>query len=413
LRILLITLYYPPEITSNGVLMERLVRDLRERDHRITVIAAFPQYAALAGVAKSGWWPFLKRSREDGTTVWRIRVPAFGSRESFVSRTITYLLFNVASVFTALLCGPQDMVFTLSPPLTNGIVSSLVGRLKRAHSVYNVQDLVPEAYVQFGVLKSRSVIWFFEMLENFVYRHNALTVISDSFRDHVVRRKISAEKITVIPNFVDTDEIRPLPRENELSERLGLAGKFVVMHAGSIAYRHGVEVLVDAASLLRDLPDVLFMVVGDGAKRHAVEERAQQAGLPNFRMCGYFDRADLALLRACADVQMIVLRRGHTSHSVPSKVYEIMASGRPFVAAVDEGSTIWDIARKASCGLTAAPESPEEIAAAVRRLHGDRQLACQMGANGRAHALAHFSAEAVGRQYDELFRRLKATNQDG
>lgn len=404
LRILLISLYYPPEVTSNGVLMQQLARRLRDSGHDISVIAAFPQYSG------GGWWPIIKRSPEDGISVWRVRVPAFGARESFITRAMQYLIFNTLTLLVSPFTGPADVVFTLSPPLTNGIVSRIVALWKRAPSVYNVQDLVPEAYVQFGVLKNRTVIRLFERLERRVYRKNTiLTVISNSFRDHLLGKGVPSEKIEMIPNFVDTDEIRPLPRENALSARLGLEGKFAVMHAGSIAYRHGVEVLVDAAKLLVDLPGLVFVIVGEGSKRHVLDERAREANLPNLRIFDYVDRVDLPLLRATADVQMIVLRRGHTSHSVPSKVYEIMASGRPFVAAVDEGSTIWEIAREADCGLTVAPESAEEIARAVRRLYQDRALAAAMGERGRSHAAAHYSAGAIAAQYDALFRRMTAS----
>lgn len=390
--------------------MEQLCRRLQTRGHQITVItgASVRVHGRKNVRGPIGW------SDHGGLRVLRVPLAVIGEGESFLDRILTYISFNVLAFFTVCFCGRQDIVVSPSPPLTNGVISWLIGALKRAPAVYNVQDLVPEAYIQFGVLKNRMVIKTFERLERFVYRKNdCITVISDSFASHLRGKEVPDAKIKVIPNFVDTDEIEELPRDNELSRKLGLEGRFVVMHAGSIAYRHGVEVLVDAAEILSNDERILFLIVGEGSKRRAVEERANAAGLTNFRMLPYLDRSELGLLRACADVQMIVLRKGMTSHSVPCKVYEIMASGRPFIAAVDEGSTIWDIAREASCGLTVAPESAEEIAAAIRRLHADRQLACRMGANGRAHALEHFSAEAVGRQYDELFRRLTATHQNG
>lgn len=405
-RILLISLYFPPDLASTGVLMEQLARDLQARGHAITVITSTPHYTdAARGAARRRFLPHWERGPD--LAILRVPVPAFGKRESMMGRSVTYAAFNLFSLVGALFAGRQDIVFTPSPPLTSGLVSALIGRFKGIPSVYNVQDLVPEAYVQFGSLKSRRLISLFERIEAAVYRrNNRVSVISNSFRDHLIGKRVPSDKIDVVPNFVDLGEITPLARANELSTRLGLDERFVVMHAGSIAYRHGVEVLVDAARLLIDLPDVLFLIVGDGAKRDQVAAYAREANLPNVRMEPFVPRHELSLLRASADVQMIVLRRGMTSHSVPCKVYEIMGSERPVIAAVDEGSTIWELIRETNCGVAVQPECATEIAAAVRRLHADRRLAAGMAGRGRRHVEAQYSVQAVGRQYDAIFRRL-------
>ncbi len=406
MRILMVSLYFPPQITSNGVLMQELCERLRAFGHELTVITTHStgeNGAAGKGssLGQAGW------ESGDRLRILRLRIPTFHGSESFAARAIGYFVFNCFSLIAGLLAGPQDAVFTLSPPLTNGVVSWLIGRLKGIPSIYNVQDLVPKAYVQFGVLKRHAVIALFEHLEKLVYQKNTrISVISDSFREHLLRKDVPREKIDVVPNFVDVERITILPRQNALSQRLGLNDPFVVMHAGSIAFRHGVEILVDVAQLLLDEPTILFLVVGDGSKRRAVEEKAREAGLPNFRMLPYLDPPDVPLLRACANVQMIVLRRGMTSHSVPSKVYEIMASGRPFVAAVDEGSTIWQLAREEECGLAVPPEDPKAMAAAIRKLYRDRHLARRLAENGRRHAVGRYSSKVIAERYDAIFRRL-------
>jgi colanic acid biosynthesis glycosyl transferase WcaI len=291
--------------------------------------------------------------------------------------------------------------------LSNGITAWLTGLFRRIPTVYNVQDLVPEAYIQFGVLKNPTLIRFFEWIEKLVYRKNThVSVISESFAEHLRQKGVPSKKISVIPNFVDVAEIAPLPRHNALSKIWELDRKFVVMHAGSIAYRHGVEVLVDAAKLLVHEPEILFFVVGGGSKRHVVEARAKEANLQNFRMMGYVERDELRWLRASADVQMIVLRHGMTSHSVPCKVYEIMASGRPFVAAVDEGSTICEMVKQFECGIAVTPESPKEIADAVLHLYYNRERWQRLAENGRREAVGRYSAAAVAKQYDALFHQL-------
>jgi colanic acid biosynthesis glycosyl transferase WcaI len=405
-RILLISLYFPPDLSSTGMLMEQLAHELVLLGHDVTVVSARPHHTAEpVRPGRRSWLPSWEQ-REKIRILW-LPVPTFGARESTLSRLSMYAVFNVFSLLGAFWAGRHDIVFTPSPPLTNGLVSSLVGRLWGIPSVYIVHDLVPEAYVQFGVVKNPLLIRFLEGIEATVYRWNTrVSVLSASFRDHLAQKHVPIGKIDIVPNFADLREIDSLPRANALSTRLGLDGKFVVMHAGTIAYRHGVEVLIDAARLLVDLQDVVVLIVGDGAKQPEVEAYMKASSLPNVRMMPFLPREDLAALRACADVQTIVLRRGMTSHSVPCKVYEIMASERPFVAAVDEGSTIWQLAHDTGCGVAVTPESASEIATAVRRLYTDRTLAAAMAGRGRAEAQRAYSSEAVGARYDQIFREL-------
>lgn len=407
MRILIISLYFPPDLSSTGVLMEQLASELQAQGHELTVIASCPHYPDRERSQQRRARLLPHWERRPGLAVLRVPVPTFGNPESTSSRLVMYTAFNILSLLCTLCLRRHDVIFTPSPPLTNGLITALVSKLRGIPSVYNLQDLVPEAYVQFGVLKNPRLIRLFERIEAAVYSGNTrISVISESFRDSLVAKGVQQDKIDVVPNFVHLKDIQPLPRVNPLSTRLGLDARFVVMHAGSIAYRHGVEVLVDAARELLDLPDVLFLIVGDGAKREYVEAYARRAGLPNVRLMPFVPREELSLLRASADVQMIVLRRGMSSHSVPCKVYEIMGSERPFVAAVDENSTIWQLARDASCGLTVAPERAGDIADAVRRLYMDRPLMATLAASGRQCVKANYSSETVGRQYDAIFRRL-------
>ena len=224
MTILLISLYFPPAVPSTGMLMELLFKEVKELGHEVTVITAFATETA-GKAAELPWWQLFSWEKTSGVQILRLRVPAFGGGESTISRTLNYITFNLFSFVAALLVGRKDIIFTPSPPLTNGIAAWLIGLLKRVPTVYNVQDLVPEAYIRFGVLKNPTLIRFFEWIENLVYRKNTrVSVISESFAEHLRQKGVPSEKISVIPNFVDVAEIAPLPRHNALSKKWGIDG---------------------------------------------------------------------------------------------------------------------------------------------------------------------------------------------
>jgi len=365
------------------------------------VVTVVTSVAEGSEVSRRGW------SSDGEARVLRLPLPKFRQSGSTVARLLVFGCFNVLSFVAGIFSGAQDVIYSPSPPFTNGLVTWLLGRLRRIPSVYNVQDFQTEAYVQFGVLHNPSLIRVLRAMERFACMANTrVAVLAQSWREYLEREGVDASRIAVIRNFVDIEEIRPLPISNIFSRRHAFDGKFVVMHAGTIAFRHGLGVLVEAAALLGDLPDVLFVIVGGGSKRTELEEQVEKAELPNVLLLPWQSRADLPYVRAAADVHMIVLRRGMTTHSVPCKVYEIMASGRPFIAAVDVNSEIDLIAGQVDCGIVVEPESAQAIAAAVRRLHGDRKMAREMGEIGRGEAVARYSVTTSAGQYEALFEEI-------
>ena len=398
MRILVITLDYPPSFCSTGVLVRQLVQEFQRRGHVVTVVTSVAEGSE---VSRRGW------SSDGEARVLRLPLPKFRESDSTFARLLVFGCFNVLSFVAGIFSGPQDVIYAPSPPFTNGLVTWLLGRLRRIPSVYNVQDFQTEAYVQFGVLRNPFLIRVFRAMERFACAANTrVTVLAQSWCEYLKGEGVDPGSIAVVHNFVDIEEIRPLPATNGFSRRHDFNARFVVMHAGTIAFRHGLGVLVEAAALLGDLPDVLFVIVGGGSKHEELEGQVEKAQLPNLVLLPWQSRADLPYVRAAADVHMIVLRRGMTTHSVPCKVYEIMASGRPFIAAVDADSEIDLIASQVDCGIVVEPESAKAIADAVRRLHGDRKMAREMGEIGRGEAVARYSVTTSADQYEALFEEI-------
>jgi colanic acid biosynthesis glycosyl transferase WcaI len=291
----------------------------------------------------------------------------------------------------------------------SGLSASVIGAAKGAPFIYNVQDLYPETPVQTGQLRNPMAVRLLGWLERFMYsRATHVSVISNAIGENIVAKGVPAEKLSTIPNFVDTDFIRPLPKENYFSYRFDLADKFVVTHAGNVGYVYDLETLIETASILRSQRDIQFLIVGDGVARPQLEAKVQALGLENVRFLPFQPRDQLPLLRAASDVQVALYKRGSSRYSMPSKVYEIMASGRPVVASADTDSDLWNLVRDTRCGICVDPHDPSQLASAIMALHADPPLRSRMGERGRREADETYSVEAVVERYDRLICSIVA-----
>jgi colanic acid biosynthesis glycosyl transferase WcaI len=283
--------------------------------------------------------------------------------------------------------------------------------------VFNIQDVFPDVAVELGHLKGDRAIGMARWLERTTYRlADAVTVLSDDLADNVrtkattgasspVEADRQASSVRVIPNFVDTDWIRPGPRENAYRAEFGLTGKRVVMYAGNVGLSQALDLLIDAAVDLAVEPDVMFVVNGGGAARPELERRAR--GLRNVRFVDMQPKARLPEVLAAADVHVVPLRRGLARSSVPSKLYSILAAGRPIVASIDAGTEVARTVERAGAGIAVPPEDSEAFTKAVRRLLDDEDDRAQMGAAGRRFVEGWASPGAVAEAYERLFDEVR------
>ncbi|MEZ5207996.1 MAG: glycosyltransferase family 4 protein [Acidimicrobiales bacterium] len=303
-----------------------------------------------------------------------------------------------------------DVVLAMSPPLTLGPAGAVVARARRVPFVFNIQDVFPDVAIEVGALANPTAIAAAQRLERASYlAADAVTVLSDDLADNV-RAKVgpaAADRVRVIPNFVDTQRIRPASRDNAYRREFGLEGRRVVMYAGNLGFSQSVELLLDAARAFADDPDlgdVVAVVNGGGSRRQELEARA--AGLDNVRFVDLQPAARLPEVLAAADVHTVLLRRGLARSSVPSKLYSILAAGRPVLASVDAGTEVATTIERAGAGISVAPEDPEAFTAALRRLLAHPAGTAAMGAAGRAFVEGWASPAAVAEAYEALFLEL-------
>jgi len=406
MRILLLTLYFTPDVAANAVIMTELAEELAALGHHVTVVTTFPHYAGNV-VDRRYRKRLIQRDNHKGIPVICTYTYTSPHKQRFLVRLLNYVSFNVLSTLVGLSTGPQDVILAPSPPLTIGLSAFIISRVKRIPYVYNVQDIYPDIVVKLGILKNRWGIAFSRWLERFVYAHaEHITVLSNGFQANLLHKGVSPEKVTVIPNFVDVDFVRPLPRDNGFRQRFDLDGRFVVLYAGNLGHSQGLEHVLECAALLRHHDDLAFVIVGNGSRKPYLEDQAQRMGLHNVYFIPFQPRKDVPEIYAAADVSLVTLEPGIALDSMPSKAYTIMASGRPIIAAVDPGSDVWTLVEQAKCGLCVKPADPKTLAEAIHILYADPALRETLSRNGREHVAQYYTRQMVARQYHELLTSI-------
>jgi colanic acid biosynthesis glycosyl transferase WcaI len=417
MRITVLCPHFAPDVAPTGEVMTSIVGELARLGHQLHVVTALPWYKDHAIVA--GWEGQLVRHER---TPWgRItRVHPFPTDKGNIpARALAFGGFTaLAAVEGAIARTRPDVVFAMSPPLTLGLAGWAGARARRVPFVFNIQDVFPDVAVELGLLTDRRVIAAASWLERTTYRHaDAVTVLSDELADNV-RTKVTrgaksahagerqAAKVRVIPNFVDTERIRPADPDNRYRAEHGLVGKRVVLYAGNVGLSQSLDLVVSAAIALSTEPDVVFVINGGGSARADLERRA--AGLDNVRFVDMQPKERLGEVLAAGDVHVVPLKRGLAWSSVPSKLYSILAAGRPLVASVDPGTEVARTVERAGAGLAVPPEDAEAFTKALRRLLDDPEQARAMGASGRAFVEGWASPAAVAEAYDRLFTELVA-----
>jgi len=233
-----------------------------------------------------------------------------------------------------------------------------------------------------------------------------ITVISSSQRDSLIAKGVPAKKISIIPNFVDTEFILSLPKTNSFAQQHGLSDQFVITHAGNVGYVYDLDTMLEAACLLSSHKDILFLIVGNGVAKQGLETKARKLKTDNVRFMPFQPYENLPWLRAASDIQVSLYKSGAAHESFPSKIYEVMASGRPVLASADQGSEVEHFVQTVQCGICVKPGDAEQLAEAILALYGDPSLRNAMGARGRRYVEEHHSKQSVGARYQELFLKL-------
>jgi len=379
-----------------------LCEELVKRDHDVTVITGVPHYPS-GQVPPEYRGQLVSHAKENGVEVVRVALPSV-DRSNLAARFLQFLVFQMGAIGVGWRRS-YDVLLTHSAAFEVGLPFAYFSVLRSKPAVYSVHDVYPDVAVKMGIFKHPVVIKLVAALERFCLHHaSQIRILSKSFSSSLLKKGVPESKIHLIYDWVETDKIKPLPRKNDFAVKNELVDHFVVLYAGNIGPAQGLESVIEAARLLQHKRNIRFVFVGEGKSRDELMEKAHDLKLSNVQFIPYQPRERMPEIWASADVSLVCLKKGVGFGALPSKTYSILASGRPVVVSVDQGSDTWQLIEQAEAGICVPPENATEIAAAIQTLEKDKVLCKRLGEKGRDYALRNHSPGAAAEQFERLLK---------
>jgi colanic acid biosynthesis glycosyl transferase WcaI len=394
MKILYLCNNFPPEVGAGPHVDFQFGQLLAQAGHEVTVVTGFPRYNVPV-LPPQYRRKMLVEETMGGMRVLRVYVPNLYGR-SLYSRGLVQFVTPPLVALRALFLRGFEMVLTATPSNTMGMAAHWLARRAKVPCVVRVMDLFPQNAIDLGILRNRMLIRFFQAMERYVFhRATAILVFSELNRQYVASRGAAAENVFVVPEYVDTETIRPGPRQNAFRQACGLDDQFVVLYAGTMGLAQGLHVVIEAARLLSDRRDIVFLLVGNGVEEQSLRKEAE--GMPNVRFQPMQPKETYPKVLAAADLCLTPLRRGYAGTGYPSKTVSIMAAGRPVVAGVPPGDAA-QLVLDAQSGVVVPPGDAMELARAIGELAASPDRCAQFGANGRRY-VESFLSTAICRSH--------------
>jgi colanic acid biosynthesis glycosyl transferase WcaI len=400
MQILVVNQYFHPDRSATSQLLTELCEDLSEH-HDVTVVAGRPSYDPSETRELHG---FLAEDRHGSIRVLRSWSTTF-PRTNMAGRLTNYATYLMSCMAGAIRATRPDVVLTMTDPPVVAVAAAVASTVHKVPFVYVNQDVFPEVGVALGRIRQPTLVRSLTALNRSLRRRAASVVaIGRDMERRLVALGCDPAKIEVIPNWTDGSLVRPLEGPSRLRGRCGWDDRFVVMHSGNVGLSQDLDTLIAAADLLSAEPDVVFAIVGEGASKAAVMADVARRGLGNVEFLPYQPKDDLSDSLGAADLHVVGLKRGLAGYIVPSKVYGILAAGKPYVAAVEPGTEPALIAEEHACGVRVEPGDPGALAAAIREMQG--APLDEMGTNARKALEERFERRIATESYRRLLEAL-------
>jgi len=436
MRILIYSYNYFPEPIGIAPLMTELAEGLVKRGHQVRVVTGMPWYPQKE-VYKDYQGKLYCTEVINGVAIQRSYV-WIRPEPSLIDRLLLEVSFVATSFVHALKGKRPDIIFLTAPPLPVAVPAALLGWLHRVPVVLNLQDILPDAAVHLEILTNPKLIRIFSILEKFAYRTaTKISVIADGFIKNLRKKGVSESKIELIPNWVNVDFIKPLPKEyNAFRQEHGLNEKFVVMYSGNIALSQGIETVIQASIRLRHVPEIAIVIVGEEKalerlqqeearalvewqieiqKKARSQVKAEAKALQqlqlykqtckatNVLLLPFQPREKLPEMLAAADVGLVLQKHNVIDFNMPSKIPVLMASGRAIIASVPAEGTAASAIQRSGGGIIVKPEDPKNLAAEILDLYLHPEKVKALGEKGRKYAEENYAFDRALDRYEQLF----------
>lgn len=402
LHVALVTAYFAPEITPITHLYADLAEDLSRYGAKVSVVTNLPN-RGLSEEERARYQDRTDETVQEGYRVLRVGIKTREGK-NFALRALHFLV-NTRALYRAAKKLKADVYLLGSMPPFLGLVGAALSR--RARTVYILQDIFPDSMVAMGKFTEwHPVVRLSRRMEQRVYRKNtAFVTLSEDMKRTLTARGIEPNKIAVIPNWADTENIRPIPRaDNPLFDELNLSrARFYAVYAGTLGILQEPDVILDAAKLLAGAEDIRIVIFGDGALLEHVKSRIEHERIENVLLFPLYASGRVAQVYSLGDAALVPLKKGATRFAMPSKTWSALAAGRPVIVCADAGSEWARSIEHEGYGVCITPGEPQEMADAILNFHASTVPLDELGARARAFACEHASrAQATRAYYDWL-----------
>lgn len=406
MKVLAFSAYYTPEIAASMYLTEDIYKGIVDAGHTLEVYVPMPTRGIDEAVRKEYKRKKVEKKWDGKMTIHRISM--FREGRNSLMRALRYLFVNLAFIGKGLRTD-ADVIFVQSTPPTQGLMAGIISKFKHIPVVYNLQDIFPDSLVNTGMTSEGSLLWKIgRKIEDASYRRaKKVIVISEDFKKNILAKGVPEDKIVVVPNWADTSGVHPIERaDNLLVERYKLdPEKFYITYCGNVGYTQNMDLLLDTArDLKEELPDLRFVVIGDGADKARVQKRVQTEGIDNIILLPFQPYEDIAHVFSLGDVGLIISKPGVGASSVPSKTWSIMAAHRPILASFDLESDLCNLIQNVQCGCCVDNSADKSsFADAIRQMMSDPEMRGRMGQNGFEYLHEYMDRDRAVAQYvDQL-----------
>jgi colanic acid biosynthesis glycosyl transferase WcaI len=411
-KILYVSQYFPPEMGAPSARASELAHHWSLAGHQVSVLTGFPNHPT--GVVPEQWRPRLRRlvynEKAGDVDVFRTWLWPLPNRKAH-ERMRNYASFCVSSALRGMTLPRPDVVIGSSPQLLVALSAWWIAFSRQLPFVFEVRDLWPESLTAVGVGSEDSLLHHsLAAIARFLYeRADRVVVVTPAFKDHLIQRwRVPPEKIEIVENGVETDMFSPsLPEASAaLRRELGADSKFLVCYVGTMGMAHGLDTLLDAAATLqREKPDVLFLLIGEGAEKQRIQSLAQSQSLTNVRILDQQPRDKIPAFISASDACLVLLKKTDIFKTViPTKMLEFMSCARPVILGVEGQAR--QIIDEAGAGLVIEPENAVALAQAIKRLEQDPANGRALGQKGRKYILQRFSRAGTAEKYIDVLEAL-------
>ncbi len=408
MKILKLSSYcYPEQVASS-----HLANDMYEAYEKNGIICEIHTPTPTRGIDKETRKKYKKIKYEELNNghIQIHRYAMLGEPKNSLLRAFRYTLCIIRGFFAGFAAKDIDIYYASSTPPINGLIMALLKKFKKYKIVYNLQDIFPDSLVYTGMTKKGSLIWKIgRWVENVTYRAaDKIIVISEDFKKNIMEKGVPEEKIEIIYNWVDENQVVNVERiDNILFDKYNLdRDKFYICYSGNVGKTQNMDMLVDIAKELEENENIQFVVIGDGAYKNTLEELIKEKNVINIKLLPFQDYADISHVFSLGDAGLIISKKGVGNNSVPSKTWSIMSAERPVLASFDKGSELDKIITENNCGICVDADDKEALKGAILEMYENKDLLPDAGKKGREFIFKNLSKEYCTGKHIELLKGM-------